>query len=404
MKALIYKDEHEVAVEDVKEPKIEDPRDAILKITSTAICGSDLHMYDGRTPMEKGRSFGHEIMGVIDEVGDAVTSLKKGDRIVLPFNIGCGFCFNCERGLTSGCLMVNPKGIGGGYGYAGMGPYQGGQAEYIRVPFAEFNCLKLPGKPGDEFEDDFLLLADIFPTGFHAAKLANVEAGSTVAVFGAGPVGLLSAYSAFILGAAQVFVVDCVPERLERAKQIGAIPINFAEEDPIKAIKNYRKKDPLIMGSLRRGEEKMEGVMCGIDAVGYQARSRENPGEEDTTQVLRDLAEIVNPTGHVGLIGVYVEKDPSADDEKKQEGILEIPMGMFWKKGITIGMGQCPVKKYNWRLRDLIIAGKAKPSFIVSHRVKIDDAPLMYEKFDLRGMGEGEPYTKIILKTAAVAK
>lgn len=398
MKAVIYQEKNKMVVRDIDKPVIEDSRDVILRITSSGICGSDLHMYDGRTGMEKGRSFGHEIMGIIDEVGDAVHALKEGDRVVLPFNLSCGFCFNCMRGYTNACLTTNPEGVGGGYGYAGMGPYQGGQAQFIRVPFADFNCLKLPGEEGDEFEDDFLLLSDIFPTGFHATELAKVQAGSTVAVFGAGPVGLLSAYSARIKGAARVFIVDCVEERLRRGESIGAIPINFKEKDPVKAIKEYLKKDRLRQGSLRPGEEKMEGVMCGIDAVGYQSRSRENGEEEDSTQVLRDLAEVVNPTGSVGLIGVYMDEDPGAADGQKKEGVLPVPLGAFWKKGITIGMGQCPVRQYDWRLRDLIIAGKAKPSFIVSHRVPIDEAPEMYEKFDLRGLGEGEPYTKIIIK------
>jgi len=398
MKALVYQGVRKVAVQEIEDPEITDPRDAILKITSTAICGSDLHMYDGRSGMEKGRTVGHEIMGVIDTVGDAVTSIQKGDRVVLPFNISCGYCFNCARGNMNACLVTNPESAGGGYGYAGLGPYQGGQAEYIRVPFADYNCLKLPGKPGDEFEDDFVLLADIFPTGYHAAELANVTPGTSVAVFGAGPVGLLAAYSAILKGAAQVFVVDCVEERLRRAQSVGAIAVNFLEENPVDAIKKFRRNNPLIKDSLRPGEDKMGGVMCGIDAVGYQARSRENPAEEDSTQVLRDLADIVNPTGSVGLIGVYTDEDPGATGDAAQQGVLAFPLGMFWKKGISIGMGQCPVKQYNWRLRDMIVAGRAKPSFIVSHRVPLDEAPAMYEKFDLRGTGEGESYTKIVLK------
>jgi glutathione-independent formaldehyde dehydrogenase len=397
MKVVTYKEKNMMEVKEIDKPKIEEPTDIILRITSAAICGSDLHMYDGRTIMEKGRSFGHEIMGIIDEVGGAVTTLKKGDRVVLPFNQSCGFCFNCVRGYTSACLVTNPDGVGGGYGYAAMGPYQGGQAEYIRVRFADFNCLKVPGKEGDEFEDDFILLADIFPTGYHATELAMVKPGSTVAVFGAGPVGLLSAYSAIIKGASMVFVVDSVEERLNRAEKIGAIPINYKDGDPVKAIKKIIKNNPLIQGSHRPGEEKMDGVMCGIDAVGYQARSRENPDEEDSTQVLRDLAELVNPTGAVGLIGVFQKADPLAEDEKKKQGILEVPLGDFWNKGITIGMGQCPVRKYDHMLRDLIIAGKAKPSFIVSHHITIDEAPEAYEMFDMRGTGEGEPYTKIII-------
>jgi glutathione-independent formaldehyde dehydrogenase len=398
MKALVYEKENKVRIADIDRPEIIDSRDAILRSTSTAICGSDLHMYEGRTAMEKGRSFGHEIMGIIDEVGDAVTSIAMGDRVVLPFNISCGFCFNCARGFTNACLTTNPRGVGGGYGYAGMGSYQGGQAEYVRVPFADFNCLKLPGMPGDEFEDDFILLADVFPTGFHAAELANVQVGSTVAVFGAGPVGLLSAYSSLIRGASQVFVIDCVEERLRRARNIGAVTFNFLDVDPIEAIKEYRREDPGVLETLRPGEEKMEGVMCGIDAVGYQAHSRGEPNEEDPTQVLQDLCQIVNPTGNVGLIGVYPDQDPGAERTPWKSGVYQIPFGQFWKKGITVGMGQCPVKQYNWRLRDLIIAGKAKPSFIVSHRVRLEEAPEMYEKFDLRGTGEGEPYTKIVLK------
>jgi glutathione-independent formaldehyde dehydrogenase len=398
MKAVIYKDVNEMAVKEIKKPKIEEPTDIILRITSSGICGSDLHVYDGRTPMKSGQSLGHEIMGIVDEVGDAVVSLKAGDRVVLPFNQSCGFCHNCTRGYTSACLTTNPDGVGGGYGYPGMGPYQGGQAQYIRVRFGDFNALKLPGEEGDEFEDDFLLLSDIFPTGYHATELAMVKPGSTVAVFGAGSVGLLSAYSAILKGASQVFVVDCVEERLNRAESIGAIPINYKEGDPVEAIKKYRKENRLTTESLKPGEEKMDGVMCGIDAVGYQSRSRENPDKEDSTQVLRDLAELVNPTGAIGLIGVYSKTDLGGKDEDAKKGILPVPIGPFWQKGITVGMGQCPVRKYDHELRDLIIAGKAKPSFIVSHRVAIDEAPEMYAKFDLRGTGEGEPYTKIILK------
>lgn len=396
---MVYQGEHQVAVKDIENPKLEDSRDAILKITSTAICGSDLHMYDGRTNMKKGSTFGHEIMGIIEEVGEAVTSIKKGDRVVLPFNISCGFCFNCTRGLTSACLTTNPEGVGAAYGYAGMGPYKGGQAEKVRVPFADFNCLKLPGKPGDKFEDDFLMLADIFPTGYHACELANVQPGSTVAIFGAGPVGLLAAHSAILRGASQVFVVDQSEKRLEIAEKFGAIPINFTDGDPVEQILEIRKKNPLIMGSFRPGEEKMLGVMCGIDAVGYQARSVENPEKkEDSTATIKQLARIVNPTGYIGIVGVYMSEDPGAKNSEEKQGIFNLPLGELFKKGITIGMGQTPVKKYNAFLRDLIIAGRAKPSLIVSHRIELDQLENAYRQFDLRGIGEGKDYTKIILK------
>jgi glutathione-independent formaldehyde dehydrogenase len=173
VKAVVYEGPHQVAVENVEDPRSESPTDAILKLTSAAICGSDLHMYEGRTSAQPGIVFGHEHMGVIAEVGSAVTSIKKGDRVVLPFNIACGFCHNCLRGYTSACLTVNPEGVAGGYGYVNMGPFRGGQAEYVRVPFADVNCLTLPSTPGDEFEDDFVLLADIFPTGSHATELAS---------------------------------------------------------------------------------------------------------------------------------------------------------------------------------------------------------------------------------------
>lgn len=399
MKAMVYKGQHQVAVEEVEDPTIEDSRDAILRVTSTAICGSDLHMYDGRTEMKKNSIFGHEIMGVIEEVGDAVTSIREGDRVVLPFNISCGFCFNCTRGYTNACLTTNPEGIGAAYGYAGMGPYRGGQAEFVRVPFADFNCLKLPGIPGDEFEEDFLMLADIFPTGYHACELANVQPGDSVAIFGAGPVGLLAAHSAFIRGASQVFVIDQSSERLAIAEKLGAIAINFTEGDPVEQIIEQRKSHPLIMDSFRPGEEKMIGVMCGIDAVGYQARSIEHPDEaEDSTAVIKQLVRLVNPTGHIGVVGVYTPKDPGAPNAKAKKGIFDLPWGDIFQKGLTIGTGQTPVKKYNAFLRDLIIAGRAKPSLIISHEVELDRVTEAYRLFDWRGVGEGSEYTKIILK------
>jgi len=400
MKAMVFKGPHKIAVEDVENPHLEDPRDAILRVTSTAICGSDLHMYDGRTNMEKGRVFGHEIMGVIEEVGDAVSSIQVGDRVVLPFNIACGFCFNCVRGMTSACLTVeNPDGVGAAYGYASQGPYQGGQAEYVRVPFADFNCLKLPGTPGDEFEEDFLMLADIFPTGYYGCELAQVQPGSTVAIFGAGPVGLLAAHSAFIRGASQVFVVDQSEERLAIAEQLGAIPINFREGDPVQQIFDIRRANPLITESLRPGEEKMPGVMCGIDAVGYQARSTDDPDhQEDPSIVLQQLIRVVNPTGHIGVVGVYMPQDQEAIDNLAKQGILKFSFGKVFEKGLSIAAGQTPVKKYNTYLRDLIIAGQAKPSLIISHSVELDQVSEAYRLFDWRGIGEGKEYTKIILK------
>ena len=401
MKAVSYEGTHKMKVTEHPKPGLQAPSDAILRVTTSGICGSDLHMYDGRTPLKEGMVVGHEIMGVIESVGDAVRSIKKGDRVVLPFNIACGFCFNCVRQHTEACLTMNPEAPHAAYGYAGMGPYQGGQAEFVLVPYADFNCLKLPGKPGDEWEDDFLLLSDVFPTAYHATELACVSPGKTVAVFGAGPVGLLSAYCSLLKGAAEVYVVDSVDERLQKARELGAIPVNFSEGDPVEQIFKLRKKNRGIQQSLRPGEEKMKGVDCAIDAVGYQARDNENPGKEKATQVLENCLKVVNATGHIGMIGVYMAPDPGGKDEKAKNGIYNFPLGDFFDKGVTMGSGQAPVKKYNEYLRDMIVNGRAKPGKIVSHHIRIEDAPDAYSKFDKRIEG----YTKVLIrfgeKTAA---
>ena len=223
MKALFYDGPFKVSVQETELPKIQHPDDCIIKVTTACICGSDLHMYEGRTAAEGGTGlvFGHENMGVVTETGPGVMLLKKGDRIVLPFNVADGRCRNCEEGKTAFCTGVNPGFAGGAYGYVAMGPYQGGQAQYLRIPFADFNGLKLP--EGTEHEADFALLADIFPTGWHGLVLSGFKPGETVAVFGAGPVGLMAAYSGIIRGASKVFVVDQVKERLDSAKKIGCV-------------------------------------------------------------------------------------------------------------------------------------------------------------------------------------
>ena len=398
MKAVVYKGKQKVVVEDVPDPKIEGPSDAIIRISSAAICGSDLHMYEERSAAEPGTVFGHENMGIVEEVGPGIMSIKKGDRVVLPFNIGCGFCFNCERGFTNACLTANPNAATAGYGYANMGPYKGGQAEYLRVPFADFNCLKLPGSAGDDLEDDFVLLADIFPTSWHSTELANVKAGDSVAVFGAGPVGLLAAYAAILKGAAVVYVVDRAPERLKRAQSIGAIPIDFTKGDPVEQIRDHKKKDRQMQSAMRPEGHKMSGVMCAIDAVGYQAHSQEDPDREEPMQVIDYIAKLINPTGSIGLIGVYFAADPGGPSEHAKKGRYLFPLGELWDKGVTIGQGQCPVKRYNRYLRDMIIEGRAKPSFIVSHRLPLSEAPTAYEHFDKRGVGEGKDWTKVVLK------
>lgn len=269
-----------------------------------------------RSNAEPGTVFGHENQGVVEEVGKGVVSIKRGDR---------------------------------------------GQAEFLRVPFADFNCLKLPGQPGDQFEDDFVLLADIFPTGWHATELASVRSGDAVAVFGPGPVGQLSAYSALINGAAEVYVVDRAPDRLRRAEGIGAVAVDFTKGDPVEQIRQFRAQNKSRSQALRPGEEKMAGVNCAIDAVGYQAVSPEDPEREDPMATIRQSREI------------------------------------------TIGQGQAPVKKYNVYLRDLIMAGKAKPSFIVSHHLPLSKAVEAYAHFDKRGVGAGQNWTKVLLKPHAQA-
>jgi glutathione-independent formaldehyde dehydrogenase len=399
MKAVTYQGIKKMSVSDQSKPKIDSPADAILRVTTTGICGSDLHMYDGRTGLKPGTVVGHEIMGVIEEIGGAVQSIKKGDRVVLPFNIACGYCFNCHRGHTEACLVMNPEDPHAAYGYAGMGPYKGGQAEFVLVPHADFNCLKLPGRPGDEWEDDFLLLSDIFPTAFHATELACVSAGKTVVVFGAGPVGLLSAYCSLLKGASEVYVVDRIAERLQKAEEFGAVAVDFSKGDPVEQIFELRKKNQGIQQSLRPGEEKMRGFDCAIDAVGYQARDDKNPDREKPTQVLENCLKAVNATGSIGMIGVYMAPDPGAKNEEAKQGIFPFSLAEFFDKGITMGSGQAPVKKYNEYLRDLIVTGRAKPSKIVSHHIRIEDAPDAYEKFDKRVDG----YTKVLIRFAEEA-
>ncbi len=379
MRAVVYRGPFQVAVDNVEDPRVEHPNDVIVKITSTAICGSDLHMYEGRTAARPGMVFGHENLGTVAETGSGVTSLTQGDRVVMPFNVACGFCKNCVAGNTAFCLTVNPGFAGGAYGYVAMGPYKGGQAEYLRVPYADFNCLKLP--PGEEHEADFVLLADIFPTGYHGCELAQVSTGESVAVYGAGPVGLMAAYSALIRGASKVFVVDRVPERLQRAREIGALPIDFSQADPVDQIKEQTGG---------------EGADKGVDAVGYQAKAQAGQTEEPAS-VLNSLVETVRATGMLGVPGLYVPNDPGAVNEAAKRGMLLVAIGRLFEKGLRVGTGQANVKRYNRQLRDMIIEGRAEPSLVVSHELPLGQAPEAYEKFDKRIDG----YTKVILRPAA---
>ena len=376
MKAVKYAGPYRVDVADVPKPEIEAPGDAIVRITTTNICGSDLHMYEGRTAVEEGKILGHENMGIVEDTGPAVTRIRPGDRVSVPFNIACGTCRNCVAGWTSFCLRTNPTaGVdGAAYGYAQMGPYDGGQAEYLRVPFADFNLLELP--PGEEWERDFAMLSDIFPTGYHGAELAGVQPGDSVAVFGAGPVGLLAAHSSFLRGAARVFMVDYQPDRLALAERFGATPVGIADGDAVQRICDATSG---------------LGADCGIEAVGYQAHDA--AGQEHPEMVLDSLVKAVRTTGGIGVVGVYVPQDPKAATDGAKEGRIGFDFGTLFQKGQRVGTGQCPVKRYNAMLRDLIIAGRATPSLLVSHELPLAEAPDAYDKFDKRADG----YTKVLL-------
>ncbi|MEK6439595.1 glutathione-independent formaldehyde dehydrogenase [Pseudonocardia sp. T1-2H] len=383
MKAAVYRGPRQIAVEEVPDARIEDANDILVRITTTNICGSDLHMYEGRTDMEEGRVLGHENMGQVIEVGDAVRKVKVGEYVVLPFNVACGHCKNCERGLTNYCLTMQPEPswAGAAYGFADMGPYQGGQAELLRVPYGDFNALRL-GEDAAERQTDYVMLADIFPTGYHATEMAGVKPGDQTVIMGGGPVGLMAAYSATIKGASRVWVVDRHPDRLALADKIGAIPINDAEQDPVEVVKQ---------ATLGLGADN------GCECVGYQAHDPQ--GHENGALTMNTLINAVRFTGKIGCVGVFVPQDPGGREkqgdvgELEAQGKLPLDFGMMWFKGQSVGTGQCPVKKYNRWLRDLVAGEKVRPSFLVSHEMPLDQAPEAYEHFDNRDNG----YTKIVL-------
>ena len=379
MKAVVYKGPFKVAVEEVPDARIEAPNDAVVRITTTNICGSDLHMYEGRTNVAEGKVLGHENMGIVEETGSGVTWIKPGRPGVRAVQHRLRQLPQLRDGWTSFCLRMNPtEGVdGAAYGYAQMGPYQGGQAEYLRVPFADFNLLPLPA--GTEFERDFTMLSDIFPTGYHGAALAGVSPGDTVVVFGAGPVGLLAAHSSYLRGASQVYVVDLHKDRLDLAARFEATPVNVADGDPAEQIMDATHG----LGADR-----------GIEAVGYQAH--DPAGDEHPEMVLDGLIKSVRTTGGIGVVGVYVPSDPGAASEGAQQGRIGFDYGTFFQKGQAMGTGQCPVKRYNEQLRDLIVAGRATPSLLVSHELPLVEAPGAYEKFDQRVDG----FTKVLLHPA----
>ena len=378
MQAVVYEGPRNVSVKNVPDARIERPTDALIKITATNICGSDLHMYEGRTDFEPGRIFGHENLGEVVEIGSAVDRIHVGDMVCVPFNVACGFCRNCEAGLTAFCLRTNPDPTiaGAAYGFADMGPYPGGQAEYLRVPYADFNCLRLP-EDAREKQDDYVMVADIFPTGWHATELACVKAGDSVVIYGSGPVGLMAAYSAILKDASKVMVVDRHPDRLRLAQSIGAIPIDDSKASPV---------DQVLAQTNGKGADK------GCECVGYQAHDPQ--GHEHPNMTMNNLVRSVKFAGGIGVVGVFVANDPGAPDPMSKQGEIIFDWGLLWFKGQSVGTGQCNVKNYNRYLRDLIHVGKAKPSFVVSHRLPLNQAPEGYKHFDARDQG----WTKVVLK------
>lgn len=376
MKAVVYQGPKQVAVQTVPDATIEKPTDVLVRVTTTNICGSDLHMFEGRTSFEQGNIFGHENLGEVVSVGNAVQRVRVGDRVCMPFNIGCGYCENCERGLTGFCLSANPGSAGAAYGFAEMGPYRGGQAELLRVPWGDFNCLVLP-EDAQEKEDDYVMLSDIFPTGWHATELARLRPGESIAIYGAGPVGLMAAHAARIKGASEIFVVDTHADRLALAEKLGATAINAVGQDAAEQILH-----------LTNGR----GTDCGCECVGYQCCDRH--GHEDNSVTMNALVESTKATGALGVVGVFIPQDPGAPDEMQKQGKMPFDFGKYWFKGQSMGTGQANVKAYNRQLSRLIQHDIARPSQIISHRLSLDEAPQGYEHFDNRDGG----WTKVILK------
>ncbi|MEG4213919.1 zinc-dependent alcohol dehydrogenase [Microcoleus sp. Pol14C6] len=374
MKALCWHGANDVRVDNVPDPTIINPRDAIVKITSTAICGSDLHLYDGFIPtMQSGDIMGHEFMGEVVELGSEVKNLKKGDRIVIPFTISCGSCFFCNRDLWSLCDNSNPnaglaeKMFGhspaGLFGYSHLtGGYAGGQAEYARVPFADVGPLKIPDGLSDE---QVLFLTDIFPTGYMAAENCDIQPGDTVAVWGCGPVGQFAIRSAFMLGAERVIAIDRIPERLQMAAAAKAEIINYEEIDAGEAVTEMtggRGPDSCI------DAVGMEAHGTGLDAL-YDKAKQAVRLESDRPTALRQAIVACRKGGTVSIPGVY-------------GGFVDkVPLGAAFNKGLTMKMGQTHVHRYLRPLLDRVQKGEIDPSFVITHRMKLDEAPHAYDIF-----------------------
>jgi len=384
-RAVVYKGPGQVAVETVDYPDLqlhdgpgvnpanvgrECPHGVILKVVTTNICGSDQHMVRGRTTAPVGLTLGHEITGEVEEVGRDVEFIKKGDLVSVPFNIACGRCRNCKEGRTGICLNVNPDRPGSAYGYVDMGGWAGGQAEYVLVPYADWNLLKFPDRDrAMEKITDLTMLSDIFPTGFHGCVTAGVGPGSTVYVAGAGPVGLAAATGAFLLGAAVVIVGDLNQDRLNQAKSFGCEVVDVSKGDPKDQIEQ-------ILG--------VPEVDCAVDAVGFEARGHGgDAGTERPATVLNTVMDVTRAGGAVGIPGLYVTGDPGASDEAAKHGSLSIQIGLGWSKSLGFATGQCPVMRYNRQLMTAILYDRVQIGKNVNATVlPLDQAPQGYQDFD----------------------
>jgi glutathione-independent formaldehyde dehydrogenase len=344
---------------------------AILKIVTTNICGSDQHMVRGRTTAPAGLVLGHEITGQVIECGRDVEFIKEGDICSVPFNIACGRCRNCREGKTGICLNVNPSRPGAAYGYVDMGGWVGGQAEYVMVPYADFNLLRFPDRDQAMAKiRDLTLLSDIFPTGYHGAVTAGVGPGATVYVAGGGPVGLACAAACQLLGAAVVIVGDLIPERLAQARSFGCETVDVSKEGSI------GDQIAQILG--------VPEVDCAVDCVGFEARGHGHDAQvERPATVLNSLMEITRAGGGLGIPGLYVTDDPGGVDENAKVGRLGIRIGLGWAKSHTFATGQCPVLRYNRQLMQAILYDKVQIAKAVNvSMITLDEAPTGYKDFD----------------------
>lgn len=388
-RVVVYKGPGEVEVEDVDYPDLEIPQEVashfditkkaphavILKVVTTNICGSDQHMVRGRTTAPVGQTLGHEITGEIVQTGEDVLFVQEGDICSVPFNIACGRCRMCFAGKTGICLNVNPARAGAAYGYVDMGGWLGGQADYVMVPFADFNLLKFPDRDQAlEKIMDLTMLSDIFPTGYHGAYTAGVTSGSTVYVAGAGPVGLAAALSAQLLGASAVLVGDMNADRLAQAESFGCAPIDLSTSGTLE------EKIADVLGDPE--------VDAAIDAVGFEARGHGKDADEAPATVLNDCMSAARPGAGIGIPGLYVTGDPGAVNDAAKEGTLGVRLGLGWAKSHTFATGQCPVKQYNRQLMNLILHDKAPIANAVNAtRISLDEAPQGYRQFD-RGVAQ----------------